>query len=307
MPIHLPPISRRRFLAGAASVVGAGLCLPQLLEAGQSSSDADEFLLLSDIHIGERRDEVRHGIKSAETFQRAVEDILKLPHRPAHAIVSGDCAMHHGRPGDYGLLGELLKPLREDGMTIHMALGNHDNRENFLKAFPEAKTAAEIGSQVPDKCISVLETKHANWFLLDSLDKTASTPGLLGEAQMEWLGKALDARPDKPALVIAHHHLDPVLKFKSLADSRAFLKLVMKRKQVKAYIFGHTHIWGVAQPMGIGLINVPTTAWTFEKTGEQPRGFVTAQLNADGAAFKLHSLDPKHPKHGEKIELKWRV
>ena len=307
MPIHLPPISRRRFLVGAALTAGAGFHLPRLLDAGETPADTDELLLLSDIHVGERRDEERHGMKPAETFQRAVEEILKLPHRPAHAIVSGDCAMHHGRPGDYALLGELLKPLREQGMSIHMALGNHDNRENFLTAFPDAETATDIRSQVPDKCISVLETKHANWFMLDSLDKTASTPGLLGEAQMAWLGKALDARPNKPALIIAHHHLDPVLKFKSLVDSRPFLKLLMPRKQVKAYIFGHTHMWNVGQPLGIGLVNVPTTAWIFEKIAEQPRGFVTAQLRPDGATFKLHSLDPKHPKHGEKIDLKWRV
>lgn len=301
MPIHLPPLNRRRFLA-ATLAAGAGAMLPRSLLAETASEDPNCFVLLSDIHIGESLDEEKHNLKPAQSFQQIVKDIVALPNRPPRAIVSGDCAIHHGRPGDYALLGELVKPLREAGLSMHFALGNHDHRQHFLAAFPDATP-----SPVSDKHVSVLETPHANWFLLDSLDKTASTPGLLGETQLAWLGKELDARADKPALILAHHNLNAAVQFKSLMDTRGLLKVLLPRKQVKAYFFGHTHSWGVGQPMGIHLVNVPTTAWPFEVIPNPVRGFVTARLRPDGAALTLHTLDHKHPRNRETVDLKWRA
>jgi 3',5'-cyclic AMP phosphodiesterase CpdA len=78
-----------------------------------------------------------------------------------------------------------------------------------------------------------VETPHANWFLLDSLDQTNTKTGLglLGEAQLAWLAKALDARPDKPALLLAHHNPNPaaLLKNSRLANTEAFFKVIMPR------------------------------------------------------------------------------
>ena len=87
---------------------------------------------------------------------------------------------------------------------MHLVLGNHDQRENFWAAFPEAKPALPAA----DRHAAVVETPLANWFLLDSLYKTNVTPGLLGAAQLQWLAKALDAHADKPALLVAHHNLE---------------------------------------------------------------------------------------------------
>ncbi|MGB7933682.1 MAG: hypothetical protein WCH04_15950, partial [Gammaproteobacteria bacterium] len=52
---------------------------------------------------------------------------------------------------------------------------------------------------VIDKHVSILETPRANWFLLDSLQRTNDLLGRLGEVQLQWLAKALDARADRPA------------------------------------------------------------------------------------------------------------
>ena len=61
----------------------------------------------------------------------------------------------------------------------------------------------------------------------------------------------------------------------------------------------------MGQQAGVHLVNLPAVAWLFDQT--QPRGFVTSQLRPDGATLVLHALDHNHPKHGEKIELKWRT
>jgi 3',5'-cyclic AMP phosphodiesterase CpdA len=303
MPISLPPLSRRRFLASSLAA-GAGLLLPQTVFAEGAPNSAEEFLLMSDNHIGSHRDEERHGMKSAVTFEQARRDILQLPNRPKQVIVSGDCAMSDGRPGDYAFYGELLKPLRESGMSFHLALGNHDNRKNFLAAFSDVQSGVSA-KEVPDKFISVVETTYANWFVLDSLEKTGKTAGLLGDQQLAWLEKSLDARSQKPALIVAHHNLNPLMKYKSLQDTRPLLNVLLARKHVKAYIFGHTHWWTHGQLLGLSIINLPTTAWPFSE--DQPRGFVTATLRSDGATFKMHSLDQKHRLHGDKAEVKWKA
>ncbi len=219
--------------------------------------------------------------------------------------MAGDCAFNHGTPGDYAMLKTLFHPLREAGLPMHIALGNHDHREHFLAAFPDAKTDSTEAAGVPGKHVSVLETPHANWFLLDSLNQTNVTPGVLGEAQLAWLAKALDARPDKPALVVAHHNPDETAGGMGLTDTKALFAVLMPRKQVKAYVFGHTHRWHVDRREDLHLVNVPAVAWVFDKT--QPRGFVTAGLRPDGATLVLHAFDRRHARHGEQIDLKWRA
>jgi hypothetical protein len=56
---------------------------------------------------------------------------------------------------------------------------------------------------------------------------------------------------------------------------------------------------------GAHLVNLPTTAYVF--TDGVPQGWVEVALSAGGATLVLHCVDPKHEKHGEKIELKWRT
>ena len=83
-----------------------------------------------------------------------------------------------GLPADYAAFGTLIHPLRALA-PIHLSLGNHDGRGNFWRAFPH--DAARVAS-VPEKQAVFLSTRHANWFLLDSLDLTAHRTGDLGPA-----------------------------------------------------------------------------------------------------------------------------
>ena len=69
MPIHLPPISRRRFLAGSLAA-GAGLLLPRSA-AAEAKVDPNRWALLADTHVWERRDGAYRGVKPAENFLQA--------------------------------------------------------------------------------------------------------------------------------------------------------------------------------------------------------------------------------------------
>jgi len=81
------------------------------------------------------------ALKPAENLSQTVRDVLALKERPTRAIVTGDCAFLHGEEGNYRLLGKLIEPLRKADMEFHFALGNHDNRDRFLSAFPTPKSS----------------------------------------------------------------------------------------------------------------------------------------------------------------------
>ncbi|MBS0210382.1 MAG: metallophosphoesterase [Planctomycetes bacterium] len=301
MPWHLPPLNRRRFLQGSTAALGA-LAIRDLC-AAERGTNPRRFALLSDTHIAADAARVLRDVCMADNLRNVLTQVLALDERPAGLFIDGDCAMLTGAPGDYATLVEQLAPVRQAGVPVHMALGNHDHRDNFRAALVPSDTRRLLES----KQVSVVETSHVNWFVVDSLDVVNATPGQLGADQLEWLATALDARTDKPAIVLGHHN--PVLvtvgKITGLLDTVELLKVLAPRRQVKAYIFGHTHHWGLADHEGIHFLNLPPTAYVFNQT--DPNGWVDVTLTDGGATFELRALDPKHPAHGEKRELVWRV
>ncbi len=301
MPLHLPPLSRRRFLASSLT---AGLSVWSWRPAfgEERRTDADRWVLLADTHVAADRTQVQRGVKMADNLSQVATALTALDPKPAGVLLNGDAAFSKGEPGDYRLLAELLKPLGEAGLPLSFTLGNHDHRANLQAGL--LKGAGQ--SPLDGRQISVLETPRVNWFLLDSLEKVNATPGELGAAQLGWLAKALDARPDKPALVAVHH--DPqwteATKRSGLRDTEKLFDVLVPRKQVKALFYGHTHRWRRAEREGIHLVNLPPVAYLFDK--ESPNGWVELRVRDKGAVLTLHALDPKHRQHGEKVELAWR-
>ena len=302
MPIHLPPISRRRFLVRSLAA-GAGLVLSPKLFAAGKRADPNLWALLSDTHIATDRTQIVRGANMTEHLAGVSGELIALPERPAGVFILGDCAYDSGEKGDYATLTNLLEPLRQAQMPIHLALGNHDNRERFWAALREAKS---VERGVADRQVALLRTPRANWFILDSLDRTLSTPGVLGAEQFDWLAKSLDANQRKPALVLIHHQPDERPNPEGLKDTEALFKVIRPRKQVKAYLFGHTHDWNVRQDdSGIHLINLPPVAYVF--TPGKPSGWVQARLEPDAMRLELRCVDKTHKAHGQVFNLKWRA
>jgi 3',5'-cyclic-AMP phosphodiesterase len=302
MPIHLSPIRRREFLRRAL-LAGAGLGFaPQLMAAAARETNATSWALLADTHVAADAAQLNKGINMAEHLAAAGREILVLPERPAGVFVVGDCAFSKGEPGDYAQFSKLVEPLRAGGMPVHLALGNHDDRENFWQALTAEKAAKR---PLADRQVAFLSAKWVNWFVLDSLEKTLQTPGALGEAQLKWLAAALDAHANKPAIVVVHHNPGLDGNF-GLKDTAALLELMQARPQVKAWIYGHTHNWKVTQdPSGIHLVNLPPVSYIFREG--DPAGWVHATLREDGMKLELRSLDTKNKAQGEIVDLKWRT
>lgn len=303
MPIYLPPISRRQFLTRSLAA-GAGLMLGPSLFAANRKVDEHCWALFSDTHIAADRKQLGRDINMADHLIAVCKEVIELKKRPAAVLISGDLALNSGETGDYATFTELLQPLRAAQIPIHLALGNHDHRERFWEALFEEKT---VSRPVVDRQVAMIRSSRANWFVLDSLDKTLSIPGVLGETQLAWLAKSLDANADKPAIIVIHHNPSEDGTNKgALVETKEFFAIIRPRKQVKAYIYGHTHRWNVEQDSsGIHLINLPPVAYLFDTS--LPNGWVLANLGIQGMRMELRCLDRKHKEHGRVIDLKWRA
>jgi hypothetical protein len=302
MPVTLPQLSRRESLKRAAL---AGVALASAPYCGASlfgkARDPHTFAFFSDAHIAGDTKVEHNGVNMANNFSACVEELTNWPVRPGALIVNGDLAFTYGKPEDYKTFGQLLLPARALA-PVHLSLGNHDDRDQFWRSFPEDATHAD---SVPAKQVSMVPSERANWFLLDSLDVTSQTPGQLGLAQLDWLSRSLREHPEKPAIVVCHHPLD-ITGLMGLKDSGMLEAMMMRHRQVKAFIFGHTHDWNVMpHPDGVHLINLPQTAYPFQ--AGRPSGWVRMTVARDGMEIELRCLDHHHPEHGQVKRLDWRA
>ena len=303
MPLLLPQVSRREFLKRAA-LAGAATALAPASFAGifGNARDQHTFAFFSDPHIAADAALKNSGVNMADNLAACVRELAAWPVKPAAVIVNGDLPFKSGLPEDYAMFGKLIEPVRALA-PMHLSLGNHDERENFWQAFPHDATKLKT---VPHKQATRFASARANLLLLDSLDVTLATPGELGAAQLEWLARELAARPDKPAIIVGHHNLQAPGGPAGLKDSAALEEVFARHRQVKAYIYGHTHNWHVeTHASGVQLINLPPTGSVFKEG--RPSGWVRCALARDGAEFELRSLDAKHAEHAQVKKLQWRT
>jgi predicted phosphodiesterase len=243
-----------------------------------------------------------------KNFISATKDVIENKTNAAGIFINGDCANQYGLRPDYTVLAELLEPLSKAEFTIHMTMGNHDHRGRFMDVLKEhlPNHNPRVGRR-----IGVVEAKHANWFLLDTLKAVNGTPGEMGKKRLTWLQEELDKRKDKPAIIMLHHNpktgkqADSKFDGWGLIDTDDLFAVAKPRKHVKAMIFGHTHHWNVDTNDGIHLINLPALGRIFQK--DEPLGWVDATLQGDGMTIELRSLDTTHKAHGEVHDLKWRT
>ena len=302
MPIYLPPLSRRRSLTRSVAA-GTGAMLGYNLLGDGKRPDSDSWALLSDTHLAANRTLVVHGVNMTDYFMSVARELEAMAPKCAGVFVNGDCAYNTGEKSDYALMAALLEPIRQAGMPVHIALGNHDNRQRFWEALQEEKAARR---PLKDRQVALVGTSRANWFVLDSLEQTAAAPGMLGGEQLDWLARSLDDNRECPALILIHHNPGKGEKNHGLKDTEALFEVIRPRKQVKAYIFGHTHVWKVERdPSGIHLINLPPVGFVF-RDGE-PSGWVHAALNPKGMRIELRCVDQAHKAHGQVVELDWRA
>lgn len=280
-----PVLTRRTFLSAAA-----GLAAP-------ASPAVARWALLSDTHIPADPGEAWRGFRPYDNLERAVPAVEASA--PGWVLVCGDLARLAGLPGDYRNLHKLLSPLLGT-RTFAAALGNHDDRKNFLSVFGGPAAA---GSHSPGgKHVAVIESGPVRLIALDSLMMPNFTPGFLGKAQRAWLEEFLRTAPPRPTLLAVHHTLDD--GDGSLLDAERLLRIVLPVRSVKAILYGHSHNYRYDVRDGLHLINLPALGYNFRDA--EPVGWVEAALSKDGGDFKLHAAAGNTAADGKTTSLAWR-
>lgn len=298
MPIHLLPerqLDRRAFLAGlAAAAIGPG-CSQR---AGSRGNPDGWYAWLSDTHIAADPATRQGGEVMADNLRAVVAEIGAADDPPRGVLVNGDVAYHDGQAGDYRTFLGAMAPLRRAGIPIHLTLGNHDDRANLIEAVGPGVAAPG------EKRVGVVEGPGVRFLLLDSQDGVNVTAGELGESQRAWLAGTLDDRPEEPAVVFVHHNLN-VRSESALRDTEALLEVLRPRRQAKAVIFGHTHVWNPRKIEDIHAINIPAVAYKFQK--KQPLGWVVFRPRPDGAEIELRCIGGDRRQDGRRVDLSWRA
>jgi len=271
-------MTRKAFLAGVLSAcVATGL-------AGEVPLDQNLVAIFSDLHTTTDK----NSPHQREGVARCVRDVLALNPRPANVLFYGDLAYNHGETNDYRLLKELVKPLADAGVRWSACFGNHDRRDSFFSVFPGRKSATPL---VLGRMVSIVETPHADFILLDSCLEGPVNGGI-DEAQRAWLRKTL-SQYKKPVFVGAHHPIQETAVADLLTSAPAYA----------GYIYGHNHQWLPQNEHGVDTLCLPSTGhW-----GDI--GFVLAKLDAEGAVFTLRQRDfytPRPAAKPEDIKPEWK-
>lgn len=304
MPVHLSDLNRREFLG----TLGAGVAAfsAETLFAGETSTvevEDDLVYLLNDTHIGEK-----HPANSPipSHLRQVVEELVARKRKPASVFINGDLALKDGQPGDYRHFANLIQPLRTAKIDLHLTLGNHDHRDVFYEVLQKEQPK---NPPVKSRHISVVKTRFANFFLMDTLKKTMVVQGELGKQQLKWLTEALDAFADKPAILVMHHNPrlggDPVHFPGGLIDSQKLWDILVTRMHVKAFVHGHIHDRNFFEHQGIHIINNPATSYVANKM-KSTTGWTTAKLSREGMVLTTHTNLANHPWNGQVRSLTWR-
>ena len=296
--IYSKSISRRSFIQTGLAAFGTLVTLNAGCSNGLTKTDEKQtrLALLSDTHIPEDVQNNYRGFYPYRNLEKAVPEIISAS--TDGVVVAGDLARLTGQPGDYANLKKLIDPVAEKS-PVFMAMGNHDNRQNFLKVFndtPGDKAA------IKGKHIVVVKKASTRLIILDSLLYTNKVQGLLGKAQRQWLENYLKESDDTPTILCFHHTLTD--NDGDLLDVPRLFKMIAPIPKVKAIVFGHSHVYGFSEFEGIHLINLPAVGYNFNDS--QPVGWVEACLGNRGGDFVLRAVGGNLDSNGSVTKLAWR-
>lgn len=210
-----------------------------------------KFIHLTDTHLvpAPRR---LFALDPRARLTAAVADINRRHADAAMVAVTGDLT-HWGEPGAYADLRDALDQL---AMPYRLILGNHDDRANFLAAFPESPTDSQGFVQWAE------ETEAGLFVFLDTLIP-GSDGGRLCEARLAWLEETLAAAKGQPVYLFLHHApLDlgiPGMDAIRLQNADALLPLLQAQGHLRHIFFGHIHRTIAGSWHGIPYSTLPGT------------------------------------------------
>jgi len=197
------------------------------------------FLHLTDLHLTPAGAPLLYGLDPGDRLAAAVADICHR-HGPgsdtpaAFAVITGDLT-HNGEPEAYARLHGILTGLP---CPAHLLLGNHDERDAFRAAFPDAPLDDQGFVQ------QAVSTPAGTFVMLDTKIPGTHAGGLC-HARLDWLAARL-AADEAPVFLFLHHPpyrvgitaMDAI----PLRDADALWEVIAPhRGRVRHLFHGHLH------------------------------------------------------------------
>jgi 3',5'-cyclic-AMP phosphodiesterase len=208
---------------------------------------------LTDLHVVEPGTLGHNGTDNTQCVAQALSRIGALDPKPRAVVLTGDLA-DHGSVTEYAALRALLD---KAGVPVYAALGNHDNRANFLEVFGDEPYLAERGAFVQYR----VNLGDMDLLVLDTLLE-GKIAGHYCEERLAWLAADLEAHRDRPTLVALHHPpvdgLSQLEFFENGGDwYHALLDTLAAHRNVIGIMAGHTHRSAATSTQGIPLLVGP--------------------------------------------------
>ena len=195
------------------------------------------FIHLSDTHITPPPRGRYGGQDSSQNFRKVIAAARGLDIEPDFFVVSGDLT-DRGEAESYEKLFSLVSEVEDEGFPVLLALGNHDNRENFYNVFL-GQACGEHDRYHYSATLGGLRV-----IVLDSLVQGRGY-GRLGGEQLRWLADEL-SQPEPPVgtVVVVHH--PPIRTGATWVDGFGLvdsdeLHDVLSGHSVLGLLSGHTH------------------------------------------------------------------
>ena len=199
------------------------------------------FLHFSDIHIPDKRGDLRYKRDPFQKLDNLIEYAKKLELNPSFTIITGDLSQT-GTTQSYKHVKKYISKLQNLGGPVLPIMGNCDKRSNYSKILL-GKTSHQ--SEPPCYYSKTIEGIHV--IAMDS-PTPSSIMGSFCEKQLDWLETELREHKDKLSVIAFH---EPIYFFGELgvfdkSDALRFREIV-STGNVLAVLNGHLHcpIYGI--------------------------------------------------------------
>lgn len=192
-----------------------------------------KLIQISDIHLMPPGQDLR-GLNPQARLEACIADINARQADADFCIFTGDLA-NAGDPEAYLNLRSCLNKLQ---IPYFLAIGNHDSRQQFCRAFPEVKR------DVNDFYQYAIDHPEARFLVLDTVEEGAHW-GAYCATRAGWLDQQLADAAGKRVYIFMHHPpFDIGLPSQDnlrIKDPQFFAEVIGRHRNVKHIFHGHVH------------------------------------------------------------------
>ena len=239
-----------------------------------------KFLHITDPHVVAPGESL-YGLDPNARFDACIADIIANHADAEFCVITGDL-VHAGLATAYNVFETYIAQLP---MPVHLLIGNHDDREQFLAAFPHSPRDEHGFIQ------SVYKNDTGVFLFLDTHVSETSCGGYC-ERRCEWLRARLNEAASEDVYLCMHHApFDtgiPALDNISLLDQERLADVITSQRNIRHLFFGHVHRPIAGSWRGIPFSTPYATAHQCALDLVEP---TTLQFTHEGPAYGVVLVD----------------